>query len=55
MKKKNLVILSCLFLFAASLAFETASTPSNVALFWIIKTEWKGNTRRTGRTRRRVN
>ena len=37
MKKRNIIILSALFVFAGSLAFESASTPGNVALFWIIK------------------
>lgn len=37
MNKRNITILSALFVFAASLAFEGASTPSSVALFWIIK------------------
>lgn len=37
MKKRNIIILSALFVFAGSLAFEAASTPANVALFWIIK------------------
>lgn len=37
MKKKNIVILSALFVFVASLAFEMVSTPSTVALFLVIK------------------
>lgn len=37
MKKKSIILLFALFTFAASLAFEAASTPSTVALFLVIK------------------
>ncbi len=37
MKKRNIVLLSALFVFAASLAFKAAADTHNVALFWIIK------------------
>lgn len=36
MNKRNIIMISAMFAFAASLAF-TAASPSNVALFWIIK------------------
>lgn len=37
MKKRNLAVLLALFVFAASLAFEAASTPASVALFLITR------------------
>ncbi len=37
MKTKNFALLFTLFLFAGSLGFLAATSPNNVALFWVIK------------------
>ncbi len=51
MKKRNIILLFALFVFAASLAFKATADTHNVALFWIIKNSvekkqgdqnWKG-------------